>query len=422
MRPGTIALACATTLATVAVAAPAVAAPPDTTLTLPQPAPAPKHQAPLAVDAHLRTGADCQNVRAELPRYAARGIQRIGCTTVTTDHPDPTTSTGVHALATWCDGLDAGQWWVTRTEACIHGLTIIYTVIAIPSGLPVGTATFSVSQEIELSTTTTQLSEDSAVTLAEASGELAAPRASFAAACTAPCVTTDGAGFTETMTLLETEDAFFTYTDNPGTNGVHNFITTYTFNVAPPPNTTPAPPVTWSLPTTLRCDSQVGNFPGCVVPFVTPELVVSLTTHRAAAANILFAQTSLPDGWGSTQPLTRQANTATADANRRAICEDGTWVPDPTISQDSCDEYAFAASRQSGAAFGLRGIDCAEVTPVQGRLGRWSIVLNRYTGTERCVRGHVPLPENSLVGTALSNLTQGQRILDAEAYFVTVVA
>ncbi|MPZ86318.1 MAG: hypothetical protein GEV28_40495 [Actinophytocola sp.] len=320
---------------------------------------------------------------------------------------------------------EANTWWVNRLETCIHGITLVYTVIQVPTGTVLGTATFAVSHEIELSATSVELDDNAAVTLVASSGVLVSPIASFSASCSAPCNTDDGSGFTlETFTRGETEDAFFTYSDDPS-NSADLFDTSYVFTVQPPPNTVPVDPTAeWSTPTDLfRCDDVVSANDGCVIPAFTPELQVSVSTHGAAAIGILFAQDYLPDGWGYTTELTRLADDAAAEANRRRICQDGTWVPDPFVRDDSCDEYAFARSRQSGGQLGLTGADCAEVIPWFDETdGQWYIDPIRYTGQERCSRAHVPRDENSLVGSTLGVLTSQLRLLDHDRYWVGVYA
>lgn len=92
----------------------------------------------------------------------------------------------------------------------------VYTVTQVPTGTVLGTATFVVSHEIELSATGLKIDDNAAVTLTASTGVLTSPIASFSASCSAPCNTDDGAGFTlETFTRGETEDAFFSYSDDP---------------------------------------------------------------------------------------------------------------------------------------------------------------------------------------------------------------
>jgi hypothetical protein len=58
--------------------------------------------------------------------------------------------------------------------------------------------------------------------------------------------------------------------------------------------------------------------------------------------------------------------------------------------------------------------------------GEWELFQDpnapTVTFNEPCLRGHVPLADNSLVGTALSNLAQTQRVIDGESYIVVVTS
>ncbi|MGW3960461.1 hypothetical protein ACWED2_11625 [Amycolatopsis sp. NPDC005003] len=89
--------------------------------------------------------------------------------------------------------------------------------------------------------------------------------------------------------------------------------------------------------------------------------------------------------------------------------------------QRSCGGCAFARSRQSGGQLGLAGKDCAEIVPwFDDTDGTWYFEGIRYTGQERCLRAHVPLDENSLVGSDLGSLTNSARLIDNDKYWVGV--
>jgi hypothetical protein len=63
------------------------------------------------------------------------------------------------------------------------------------------------------------------------------------------------------------------------------------------------------------------------------------------------------------------------DVHRKAMCKDGTWVADPRVQpQDSCDEFPFAGSWESGAMFGLTGANCAQVQQLLDRDSYYVIV------------------------------------------------
>jgi hypothetical protein len=98
-----------------------------------------------------------------------------------------------------------------------------------------------------------------------------------------------------------------------------------------------------------------------------------------------------------------------------------TFRPRPDVTDDSCDEFAFAKSRQSGGYLGLTGKDCAEIIPRQNaQTGEWTYEPVRFSGTERCLQAHVPLPQNQSVGGALGSMTSAERLLDNDQYYVSV--
>jgi hypothetical protein len=186
---------------------------------------------------------------------------------------------------------------------------------------------------------------------------------------------------------------------------------------------------------TGRCDSIVGNADGCVNQQFTPTLSLSIATYGASADLVTWAQQNLFAHWGLKgvgQPLHRLADPVQQSNNRSVIC-DGSFTADPTIGandgdKDSCDEFPFAATYESGALNGVTsGAQCAQVTAVQtnndGILADdWAVVLpvGTFTGNEACVRAHTPLTLNSAVGGALGRFTPAQRLLDRDAYWVSV--
>ncbi|MCC0574468.1 transposase [Streptomyces californicus] len=98
----------------------------------------------------------------------------------------------------------------------------------------------------------------------------------------------------------------------------------------------------------------------------------------SASKGILFALYNdrawqpppLEPGVGSGQScwrrLDRWQKKSQADNNRQAICGTTKFTKDPTITDDSCDEFPFAGAYESGALNGVdHGKDCAQVTAVK---------------------------------------------------------
>jgi hypothetical protein len=190
-----------------------------------------------------------------------------------------------------------------------------------------------------------------------------------------------------------------------------------------------------------RCDTIITATDSCVDEQFTPTLSLSINTYGAAADMIQWAQFNLSGAWGlqgsggSGTPLKRLYNTTQRDTNRKIICDStfinqGTAIGGDDGSSDSCDEFPFAATYQSGAMNGVTsGSQCAQVTAVENaqRTGNlatdWRTVqpTGTYSNQAKCVRGHIPLSLNTNVGTAYSNFISPNRLLDLDPFWVSVV-
>ncbi|MEU3716857.1 transposase [Streptomyces californicus] len=126
--------------------------------------------------------------------------------------------------------------------------------------------------------------------------------------------------------------------------------------------------------------------------------------------------------------LDRWQKKSPADNNRQAICGTTKFTKDPTITDDSCDEFPFAGAYESGALNGVdHGKDCAQVTAVKKRSGTglptvWPTVavIGTPSGNEKCVRGHIPGPLNSDLGGAYGNFVISARLADDDALWLQI--
>lgn len=189
------------------------------------------------------------------------------------------------------------------------------------------------------------------------------------------------------------------------------------------PNAIPVQPTaSWDGVTDIRCDNAVSAYAGCVYPGARPDLQLSASIYKAAAITYLWAQLYLPDSWGSGTPLRRLADEAAAEGNRTRTCEDGTFVrfPDTVVLADSCDEFPFAATYEGGTYGSL----CADIAPILEN-GQWQIYQANpnkpITYTEKCVRGHVTLTDNTAAGGELGRFAQRERLLDLDRYTLTII-
>ncbi|MGD0555995.1 MAG: hypothetical protein ABSA93_13550 [Streptosporangiaceae bacterium] len=195
----------------------------------------------------------------------------------------------------------------------------------------------------------------------------------------------------------------------------------------------------------VRCDSQASSTDGCVDNGFIPTLYLSLAQYGASAAMVQWAQINMNAHWGLQgvgDPLTYLVDPIIQANNREVICDDGTFVNMGTAiggdygDSDSCDEFPFAATYQSGA-FNIYpgGSACAQVEAVEGSPGAatealaWNSVTTLATPTynEPCVRGHIPSKLNSGVGGAYGNFILANRLVDlgdgaGDPFWVAVTA
>jgi hypothetical protein len=208
------------------------------------------------------------------------------------------------------------------------------------------------------------------------------------------------------------------------------FNTSYSYVALPPSITLLGGPDTWTSPLPIRCDNNTPGFtnPGCVVPGYPPNLILPLSKYGAAAANALVGETNLPGtpGLSAQTPLTR-GDPANTNVNRGITCSGFAALPPGNtygVVSDSCDEYPFASSQQSGGALGIPGSSCLEIVPKQDANGKWTAInLNTYTHAypQVCLRGHVNSILNSNVGSqALNPLYTLNRMMIGDKYTVQV--
>jgi len=379
----------------------------------------------------------CPTVRAHLKQYAARGIKKVACETLTLGAPHALTRTGAlspagsravtpNATGSSLCGVN-NAWVISRTEECIQNRTSNWRIFNTQTGAPLGTAQFLLNQDVILQTNTTLPVENDSITFGSATGQGANPATvTYTASCGAPCSVASGGGTTFTAGVGSVQGNIHTvYSDSPGTTVPDTFNNAYALEVIWP-GVTPINAVdNWSLPYKIRCDNLFpGNMAaGCVVPAFGPILTLPISVYGAAAVNVYIGENYLPGtpGLSSSTPLTR-GDPAKVDANRAAVCNGFKTLA--MVANDSCDEYPFASSQQSGGALGLTGINCIEALPFQFATGFWTFTfLTKYTFAppQLCERGHVPTSQNRAVGTALNSMYTNNRMLIGDAYAVQVV-
>lgn len=393
-------------------------------VTLPATAPATK---PLVLAAKNAVSGDCAAIRADELRAAARGVhQEALCSTYAKSAALPPSAAlsanAVTPAVYWCTKDGADIWVITRHEECITG--VVDTVEAFLNGNVVGIADFTISQNIMLSATSGIFTEDDTIQFTAGVGVLDVPTTvTFDAACTSSsCATLLGSGF---AAIAPAESVHFhdAYEDTP--SGQDPTQTEYTMAVAPPPTYPPAEPVSWGSAATIRCDNQLANLPtGCVLPQYTPALHLSAAVEGAGAVNVAVGEKYVAGtpGASTSTPLTRLIDPTLQAQYGAAMCGGKTFMPILEITDDSCDEYPFKSTQQSGGAFGLTGPACAQAIPYQ-QGGAWYVdfIGNYNPATQyQCLIGHVPLAQNKLVGSHLAAFYSLNRVLNGDAYTIYV--
>ncbi|MEV6300824.1 hypothetical protein AB0M02_15550 [Actinoplanes sp. NPDC051861] len=372
----------------------------------------------------------CDTLRSRRPALLRAGQTRATCTATPAPErvaaaraANPRARAATADGPVWCSELGDNQYWYTRSSICLDAIPVEFFLINLQTGAIIGSALLEVSQAAELRDTSASWSEYAAIVMLARFGQVSTLNVSLEAACNNGCTATkSNAWGMENLTLFETEEGTLEYAGNP--SGQVSITPTYTLTMLAPGAVPLVPTTSWTLPDVLsiRCDNLVGSNPGCVVPLYTPSLLLSWGSQGAGAVMISWAQQYLADGWGWEgvgAPLRRLADTSLQERNRGIIC-DGTFTRLPQVPDDSCDEFAFAGSYESGAMLGLSGSDCAEILPyIDDVTGQWYIqYLKPVTGSERCVRAHVSRPSNVDVGGELGRFVQRERLLDYEEYWV----
>ncbi|WP_372406593.1 NucA/NucB deoxyribonuclease domain-containing protein [Streptomyces luteireticuli] len=287
--------------------------------------------------------------------------------------------------------LTAGCNWYSRTDLCQE---MNITVTLLVNKKPVGTAKFTAKHEMQLQVKNRKWKETIGISKAQLTPQARGIRMGLNVSCGGSC---SADNHLKSHTLGSAKTGSVDYTDNVKAFKIHNTANRFTYTFTKP-GFTPAT-VTY---TTLayRCDDMFAKkpgktkprqAPGCVIPKFTPTL-----TDMASLPNIsqgirtIQARGGHYGKPGSGHPLHMLDDKKKEDANRKAVCG-GKSAP-PGSAGPSCDEYPFASTREGGTAL-----------PAASRGITW-----------------VPLSENRKQGGMLNSFELKQRVLDGDAYWVSV--
>ena len=181
---------------------------------------------------------------------------------------------------------------------------------------------------------------------------------------------------------------------------------------------------TITSPLGVRCDFQSGvnGYPGCVIPTFIPTLAMrGYAGQNTSTAFVYYMQSNNVDHWGrypNGRLLDRLNNKSQADINRRAMCSGFVSVG----LNDSCDEFPFAATYESGNLQGLSPSQCSQIYPASynGATGWNYVAYPGYSNTQHCGIGHVQLNDNTTAGGWYGNLIQSARLLDNDPFWIGI--
>ncbi|MGI5375219.1 hypothetical protein ACQEV2_13420 [Streptomyces sp. CA-251387] len=350
-------------------------------------------------------------------------------------------------LVPWCDDPTVSGYTITRREGC-HKLAVLirWTV----DNKTVGTATFMVREEFLLENKKewrerlfmSPLSIDAA--LGTVSLEY------WDAICTPDC----DEGYVGTWNGLTTwapitdkhwasaTKKFTWTTPTAGTSRDFDRGTFLSFKASSPEATGAVQAVKpeWTFWDQVTCDNSVAvnNSTGCVLGKHIPTFETNTKRYPAAAAYYWVLREKLADHPGSKKhgkPMHRLMDKDQQKHNRDTICNKtgtGKWTAHPDATPDTqgvqCDEFPFAATRESGGVPTpvVNGGICVQLYAEKQDDGTWRLFDDeRYdppTWKEICGRASMPGKQNGDAGRGpgLSGFYTKARVLDGEEFYIEV--
>lgn len=369
---------------------------------------------PVGARAHLSIARrDCSTVLKDRAKLAAAGVKTVLCTEVSKGSPrnpksvppnrpsaPPTTNLEPNPtpgqMPVWCSDMDYNGLY-DRFKWCQQTAVTVQDVV-VQTGEVVGWGLLYVWEWVELSNKASTWQHKVELNMYDAWGTLLSGTQIVAQLPCANCVAT--AVPPEGWVPLELNKPLRGYWNVSGYSAEPNYTAQrldLSFYV---PGNVDVLTVSMAQPNNIRCDDvayiSAGTYGGCVFPDMAGWFVLSLSDTGAAVStrHIYDAQANLPDHWAAYYsnllgpPIYRMYDPATTQLNRDTSCAD--FVKQNT--DDSCDEYPFAATYQGAY----------------------------LVGRDRTSVAHVPLNDNKYGGSLYSAFLTTQRMLDGDPFWITV--
>ncbi|MGQ4514592.1 hypothetical protein [Streptomyces sp. DW26H14] len=307
----------------------------------------------------------------------------------------------------------------------MHDAPFTYTEWDLDTGLPLGTAEMELDAVVSLNASSAKFTETNYISMV--GGDLPLLLTNVTGDCSSACTAGSTTGETSAaLTLGSTVSGVTTFTDNPAQGAKDETTPELSILQAAPGDIPLDPAVDSGVP--VRCDTGLiktnakvpSTSTGCVHDLFKPTVTFSLAQTGSTVAIDDWAIETVNPAWGQAEPLERISDEKVRDANRAAIC-DSTFVGQ--YADDSCEEYPFASTTQSGGWNGLTGEQCAQVEAVNDGGGNW--VINTEvppTGKEGCVRGHADTTSQNSQGGVLSTFVQQNRMIADDEYYISITA
>ncbi|MEU3752371.1 hypothetical protein AB0H17_06305 [Streptomyces olivoreticuli] len=317
-----------------------------------------------------------------------------------------------------CMLANPGQWTWSRTGGlCLNRAEITYTLYD-EYAKPAGTGLIQVSSTLATSYESLDLNETITARLVRVTGLVKSLEVKMEVNCGAGCTTKTrqpwfGApdlmpGQEKTGRTKYSADAFAANTTRS------SFQTSYKMYVLMPGAEPLDPNASWSSPAQgkIRCDKEQPRLRGCVIPTNdVPVLSYSKSYEKYEIVVPIYEEIMKRRG----TDILHAVDQTTANANRAATCRPFTKLFPGQRGADSCDEFPPASTREGGQ----NGSLCAELTP-QIVNGVWSAPATwpqrPDSGTETCLRLHIPQRANSSAGGVLGSLRKFQRLVNDDPF------
>ncbi|MFF4732080.1 Tat pathway signal protein [Streptomyces mirabilis] len=186
----------------------------------------------------------------------------------------------------------------------------------------------------------------------------------------------------------------------------------------------------------IRCDNGVSvpNSTGCIFYKHIPTFTLNTAKYPAAAAYYWLLREELPSHPGSEEhktPLHRERDQTVREANRRKVCPTSytpTTKATPEATTNSpdgrqCDEYPFAATKESGGQSITNGDECVQLYAQKSDSdGKWRLYPDDGypppTWKEVCGRASMSAKQNEAAGRGLSSFYTKARMADNDAFYI----